>query len=222
MGIFNSIFDFVKIRFYGKLSQDDIYEGFSHSIVASALQYRENFDEPNNQYSADAGAEIVYFLLHQLDYFLFKEFGPEVRDKVIDKVSINTIDLYQKYVLKPDTPESILQAVYALMLITLDSRQENYSKCPKLCSKGICLSSKGTMLFALNFYIHKALRRTNRNDLDENLLSGKRNIDISEMSDFPEMQYWVKWDVCTMAILIEIKKLWNSFFKDMKSKSFKI
>jgi len=203
-------------KLYGEPSQGDIYEGFAHSIVASALQYRENFDESNNQDSADAGAEIVYFLLHQLNYYLFKEFGPEVRDKVFDKVAINTLHLYLRYVLKPNTPSGISQDIYIMMLNTLNNRQDSYSKCPTLCSKGICLSSKGTTLFALNFYIHKALRRTNREDLDEDLLRGKRDIDISEMSDFPELQNYMKWDVCTMATMIETKKLWNDFFERMK------
>ena len=216
MSIFNSIFDFIHLKLYGKPSRDDIYEGFAQSIVVSSLKYRENIEELNNQYSADAGAEIVYFLLHMFDRFLFEEFGPEVRGEIFDKVSIRTIAQYGKGVLKPDTPSNIVKAFCISMMNTLNDRQKSYSKCSTLCSKGDCLSAKGTTLFALNFYIHKALRKTNRKDLDENLLSGKRDIDISEMSDFPELQNLIKWDISSMATLIEIKKLWNSFFKMMK------
>jgi len=170
---------------FRKEDPEKVYEQIGHGIVMSSLQYRQEIETSNERYSADAGAEIAYFLLHMFDKQLFEQVGPKARDKIFDKVAIKVLGDYARAVLKPETPIEIVLQLGKSMLDTLNERQRIYSKCQCLVRKDFPFPSRGTTVFALSFYIHKALRKTSRDDVDE-ILCGKRDIDNSELEHFPD------------------------------------
>jgi hypothetical protein len=225
MSIFNFIRSFVLNLYKPRsnnahevslLKSEELYEGLAQSIIVCAMKYREKLEEPNNQYSADAGAEIMYFLLNVFDRYLFKKFSPQGRDEIFDNVSMRAIAHYGKAVLKSDSLPNIIESVCVSMMNALSERQESYSKCATYFSDGICLSGQGSMLFALKFYIHRALRKTERKDLDEDLLCGKRAYDISDNRDFPKPQDAGKLEIFAMCTMTNITECWNSLLKYWK------
>ncbi len=201
-------------KLFRKEDTENVYEQIAQGIVLSSLLYRSEVEATNNQYSADAGAEIAYFLLHMLDEQLFKEIGPEARDKVFDKVAIKVLSDYVGATLKPETPIEIVLELGRSMLDTLNKRQTIYSRCQALLNKGDVVPPRGTILFALSFYIHRALRKTNRNDVGE-ILCGKRDIDISDLKDFPSSGDVLKVTVSAMNMLIESVKIWKRLIKSI-------
>ena len=96
------------------------------------------------------------------------------------------------------------------MLDTLNERQRIYSNC-KCLFKGLGVA-KGSIVFALSFYTHKALRKTDRNDVDD-ILCGERDINISELNDFPDVADTTKINIYAMNTLIESVKMWKKFIK---------
>lgn len=167
---------------FHKRSPDDIYDELAHKIVLSSLKYRTTLGAANDLLSANAGAEIAYLLLHILDRQAYQVLGPTGRDKIIDAVSVRVISGYCKVVLRKDAPQDVVQNLGQQMMNTLNERQHIYSKCSSVA--GDQFPGKGTMIFALSFYIHKALGLTKRDDVDD-ILCGNRNIKNSEMHDFP-------------------------------------
>jgi hypothetical protein len=200
---------------FRKQNPEDIYELFTKDIVTSSLLYRKEIETTNNQYSVDAGAEIAYFLLHMFDKQLFKDVGPEARDKIFDKVAIKVLGDYVIAVLKPETPIEILHRLGKSMFDTLNERQRIYSNCRCLMVKGNPGAAQGSIMFALSFYIHKALRKTNRDNVDE-IICGKRDIVISELNDFPSCINTAKVCIYAMNTLIESVKMWKEFNKSFR------
>lgn len=195
-----------------KQNPEDLYELITKDIVLSSLRYREHIETTNNQYSADAGAEIAYFLLHMLDRQLLKDVGAETRDKIFDKIAIKVLADYIGAALKPETPTDLILQLGTIMLDTLNERQRIYSNCKCLMVKGILGAAKGSIVFALSFYIHRALRKTDRNNVDRILL-GQKNIDISELDDFPDFEDTTKVVIYAMNTLNENTKMWKKFIK---------
>ena len=68
---------------------------------------------------------------------------------------------------------------------TYNERSRIYGQCPELVGNG--WPSRGTMLFALNFYLHQAQGRTDRNDLDD-LLTGKRDVSAADIPDLQGLE----------------------------------
>ena len=177
-------------------------------MVGNSLLYRAQIEAASNQYSADADAEIVYFLLHMFDRELLNTAGPEARDKIFDRLVNNTLADYVHAVLKPDTPLDVILHLGGSMLDALNERQRVYSQCSCLMSKGPLGLARGSIIFALAFYIHKALRRTQANDV-EDVLSGKRDITIEEHDQFPKWVDIMTVKIWAMNILIESTKIWR-------------
>ena len=104
MGVFN--------LFRKQVPEEEVYEAIVQGIVWDSLQYRKyiekNIEVTSDQYSADTGAEIAYFLLHMLDRQLLKEAGAEARDKIFDKIAIKVLGDYIRAALKPETPINLV------------------------------------------------------------------------------------------------------------------
>jgi hypothetical protein len=201
-------------NFFHKLNSEDVCDLFTKDIVISALRYGNAIETANNQYSVDVGAEIVYFLLHMFDRQLFKEVGPEARKKILDKIAIKVLGDYIIAVLKPETPIEIAEKLGESMLDTFNERQRIYSNCKCLMVKGNPWA-KGSTIFALSFFIHKALRKTNRDNVDE-ILWGERDIVISELDDFPDCRDTTLVCIYASNILIESAKMWKKYIKTIR------
>lgn len=224
MSIFNSILSFVLNLYKPRssntnevppLKSEELYEGLAQSIVQSSLSVGDILEGHNIQYLGVAGAEVMYFLFHIFDMYLFEKFGPQVRDEIFDNVSMRAIASYGKALLnlKADIPPNIVESVCVSMMNKLNDRQESYSKCKRTCYSDGWPSRQGSALFALNFYIHKSMERTDRKDLDENFLSGKRAYNISDNKDFPDPGDASKIDIFALCIMKNIVKCWNSLFQ---------
>ncbi len=198
---------------FHKKEPEDIYVQITQEIVIKSLLFRAEVDTQNNQYSADAGAEILYFLLHQFDRQLFRDVGPEFRERIFDTIAIKVLGDYIQGTLKPETPTEIIHNLCKSMLDTLNERQRIYSKCKCLMVKGIG-AAKGSVVFALSFYIHKALRKTKRNNVDE-ILCGEKDIVMSELDDFPDFEETSKTCIYAMNALIESVKIWKKLIKSI-------
>jgi len=127
---------------------------------------------------------MTYLLLHIVDREAFRLLGASLRDLVFDAISKIVIADYSKAVLNPNTPQDELFYVAEQMLIALNSRQLIYSQCTSLF--GESFPSKGTMVFAFCFYVHRALGNTDRTDIDD-VLIGKRDINDSNINDLPDL-----------------------------------
>ena len=192
----------------------DVYEQIAQGIIMTSLLFCKELDTQDNQYSADAGAEILYFLLHELDRQLLQDVGPEARDIIFDKIAFKIIGDYINVTLKPETPIDIILNLGELMLDNLNERQRIYSKCKCLMVKGNPGAAKGSIIFALSFYIHKALRKTDRNNVDE-ILWGEKDIVISDLDDFPDSIETMKIHIYAMNFLIENVKIWKKLIKSI-------
>ena len=100
------------------------------------------------------------------------------------------------------------------MLDNLNERQRIYSKCKCLMVKGNPGAAKGSIVFALSFYIHKALRKTDRNNVDE-ILWGERDIVMSDLDDLPDFIETTKTYIYAMNALIESVRIWKKLIKSI-------
>lgn len=174
--------------FFQKRTPEDIYDDLANKIILASLKFpvSVNFIQAINatdEQQANSGKEIIYLLLHILDRQAFQLLGQTGRDKVIDEVSKRVISRYCKAVLREDTPLNLMQDSACHMLSTFNERAILYHRCHSVYDKENPWG-KGTMVFALSFYIHKALGQTNRDDVDD-ILCGKKNLEESDMRDFP-------------------------------------
>lgn len=167
--------------FFGSKSPEEVYSSIAKSIVVSALLYSKELGAENNKHAADAGAEVVYFLLHILDRAAFATLGSEKRSTVFDEVSEIALDDYTKATLS-SAPIELQLKIKTHMLQTLDVRQNIYGQCESLAGK---LAERGTMVFAFSFYVHRAMELTQRNDVDE-ILVGNQDVTISDGDTFPD------------------------------------
>lgn len=136
-----------------------------------------------NKYSVDAGAEIVYMLLHLIDRQVFSKLGAPERAMVFDEFSEITITDYTLNAFHADASQNDLMDKAEQMMRTLKSRQSIYAQCKSLF--GESFPNNGTIIFALSFFVYRALGHTDRNDVDD-ILTGRRDICGSDKSDFPE------------------------------------
>ena len=138
---------------------------------------------PDNNSSTDAEAEIVYLLLHLVDRQVLSQLGVSRRDTVFDEVARITITTHTRAVLQADASQDDLMIKAEKMMSTLKSRQSIYFQCKSLF--GESSPNNGTIVFALSFFVYRALGHTDRNDADD-ILAGRRDISDSDMGDFPE------------------------------------
>ena len=117
-------------RFSKKKTSEEIYGEIADKIVLAALGYRtEITDNVSHKLSADAGAEIIYFLMNWIDKVAFQTFGATKRDEIYDAIYEKAISQYCKAILTPDVPQDLLENLAIQMLKTLNERQIIYSQC---------------------------------------------------------------------------------------------
>jgi hypothetical protein len=156
----------------------------------------------------------MFFYLHILDLYLLENFNDEVRNKLFQYVSVNTIlhRAKETYLKTGISAES--KGTFNVMLYnTLNIRRGIYLKCKELCV-GDVLSAHGSKLFILNLYIHEELmpETINRNNIDEDLLIGKRPLVSSDIKYSPKLR-----DAINIHAISNIKAMnekWNLLFKN--------
>jgi hypothetical protein len=167
---------------FSKRKPEEIYDSIAKKIVLTALRYRQEISASNNKLSVDAGAEMIYLLLHLVDREAFRLLGAARRDTIFDKVSQIAVVDYTGTVLNADAPHNVKIQIAEQMIGTLNSRQLIYSQCKSLY--GESFPCKGTVAFAFSFFVHRALGQTDRNDVND-VLTGKCDFGASDAKDFP-------------------------------------
>ena len=170
--------------------------------MLSSLQFRQGLDAPDNKHSADAGAELIYLLLNLLDQTAFGELGASGRDEVFDNVLLIVLDDYVSAIANTDMPHELQEVIKEEMIKEMNARQSIYSQCESF--SGDYFPSKGTMIFAFSFYVHKALGNTKRTDVDE-ILIGNQDIGDSDIEDFPELTDVLEKVLSVISILESLK-----------------
>lgn len=176
MGIFS---------FLQRPKSDEAARAIVRDFVLTSLLYRKEIDHGDDKQSADAGAEVAYLLLHLLDREIFSTFGASKRNQVFDRIAQAVIADYTKAVLRPETPPHMLFEVAKQMQDTLNARQQIYAKCRSLL--GDEFPGVGSMAYAFCFFVHRALGRTKRNDIND-ILVGEMKLSDSDLRDFPGVE----------------------------------
>lgn len=187
---------------FRKRSPEDVYQEIASKIVVSSLAYRTELDEANPQLTGDAGAEIAYLLLHLVDRTAFQVLGAARRDETFDAIAKIVIGDYSRALFRPTTPSDVVVSTGMKMLDDMNDRQSTYAACQSLT--GDPWPSRGTMVFACGYFIHKALGRTDRTDVD-GILSGGRDVTEAEMDAFPDMEQTLKLAIHIGAAAAELK-----------------
>jgi len=167
---------------FSRKQPDEVYQSIAKKIVLSSVQFRHKLDARDNKCSADAGAELIYLLLNLLDQTAFSELGASDRDEVFDNVFLIVLDDYVSAIVSLDTPTEFRDAIKEEMIKNMNARQSIYCQCDSF--SGSPLPSKGTVIFAFSFYLHKALGNTDITDVDD-ILIGNRDIGDSDFDAFP-------------------------------------
>jgi hypothetical protein len=187
---------------FGKRKPEEIYQSLAKKIVVSALRYRQEIEAPDNKRSADAGAELIYLLLHLVDRQAFGQLGATQRDTVFDEVSQIAVADYAGAIFNANTPKDVIINSAEQMMSTLNSRQSLYAQCESLT--GEMFPGKGTMIFAFSFFVHQALGNTDRTDV-ENILIGKDELSKSDLDDFPDIPEVMTTEVTVSSLLIALR-----------------
>ena len=175
---------------FRKYAPDDVLRTLRHRIVISALTYRKFLDEPNNEKSSNAGAELVFLLLHLVDVAMFGTLGQAKRDLYFDRLALEAIRDYSAATLRSETPEDLKVAAAHIHLRSLNSRQISYSRCKSVMGDGF--PGAGSMVFAFCFFVYRVLGRTERATFDE-ILAGSLPIQASDLRDFPDVEHILRW-----------------------------
>jgi len=184
-------------------SPEKIYKEIASKIVVASLAYRREIDESNPQLLAYAGAEIAYLLLHLVDRTAFQVLGQARRNDTFDAIAKIVIDDYARAILRPTTPTEKIISIGIRMLNDMNDRQSVYESCNLLIDKEF-VSCRGTMVFACGYFIHRALKRTSQTDVQD-ILSGRRNIEKSDLCDFPGMEDELKLAIHVVTYATELR-----------------
>lgn len=174
---------------FRKRSPQDIYQEIASKIVVSSLAYRTELDETNPQLTGNACAEIAYLLLHLVDRTAFQILDAPRRNETFDTISKIVIRDYARALFKSTTPSDVVVSVGVKMVADMNDRQSTYAVCQSLT--GDIWPSRGTMVFACGYFMHRALGRTDRTDVDE-ILRGHRDVTEAHMDAFPEYDQTIK------------------------------
>jgi hypothetical protein len=175
------------LSIFKKPAPEEIYEEIASRIILSSFQYRSDLCEDNNMLSTDAGAEFAYLLLHIVDRAAFELFGPKHPEEIFEEISKIVIADYCKSAFAPDTPKAIVSDMAVRMFNNLNKRQLIYSQCTSVIGKPPSFPAKGTMVFALGYFVNFALQRTSRTNVDE-ILCGHKDITKDDLKDFPSFE----------------------------------
>jgi hypothetical protein len=183
-------------------SPEDVYKEIASKIVVSALAYRTELDETNPQLTGNAGAEIAYLLLHLVDRTAFQILGAAGHDETFDAIAKIVISDYARALFRPTTPSDVVVATGMKMLDDMNDRQSTYAACQSLM--GDPWPSRGTMVFACGYFVHRALGRTDRTDVGS-ILRGDRDVAVADMDAFPDVEQTLKQAVYIGAFAAELK-----------------
>jgi len=173
-----------------------------HVAVLASLTFREHTNESNHELSANAGAELLYFLLHITDTFMHQHLTPVQRASYFDALTLDSISSYADAMLSEKTPRDLRASAKEMMLRRFNSRQRTYSRCKSFNGNGF--PSAGSKLFALAFLAHRALGRTERVQFDQ-VLAGNEPIGESELPDFPTVPDIVLWSAFATGSIEDMK-----------------
>lgn len=168
---------------FNRKKPEEVYQTLAKKIVVAALLYCKEIDAPDKKRSADAGAEMVYLLLHLLDRQIVGQLGLARRDRVFDEVVQIAIPDYAGAVLNANASHDVLTGIAEHMLETLNARQALYGECQSF--KGESFPGKGTVLFAFSVFVHRALGKTDRTDV-ERILTGEEELTDDDLDAFPD------------------------------------
>ena len=168
--------------FFKKTDPVDVLRGLRQSLVISALTYRTTLNEPNDQKSSNAAAELLFLLLHLADISMFTLLGPKKRDLYFDHLTLEAIRDYSAASLKQETPDDIKSGISDFLLQRFNSRQITYAKCKSMM--GDQFPGAGSTVFAFSFFVFRALDQTSREEFDE-ILAGNARLTESDQKDFP-------------------------------------
>lgn len=169
--------------FFGFGKKKDVKQEIASEIAVSALAYRFELGETNSRLCGHAAVEIVYLLLHLVDREAFKIFGPTRRNEVFDEISVTAIYDYASALFKPGTAANTVNSVSKQMYTDMNDRQSIYAACKSI--SGDVWPGRGTMVFACDYYIHRALERTDRTDVD-GVLRGEQDVTAANSDAFPD------------------------------------
>ena len=175
MGLFSS---------FKKQPPDEIYREIALKIVSASLLYRTTLKEKNPVLTASAGAELAYLLLHLIDRAAFRVLGAERRNAFFDSISAMVIGDYSKAVLNDTAPTQVIRDLALRMFEEMNSRQGIYGACASFT--GDPFPHSGTMVFALSYFIHSALEKTDRVDVAD-ILVGRKKLTPADLDAFPEV-----------------------------------
>lgn len=187
---------------FRKRSPKDVYKDIASTIVVSSLAYRTELDETNPKLTGDVGAEIAYLLLHLVDRQAFQVLGVVQREETFDAIAKIVIGDYSLALFCPTTPSDLVVLTEMKMLYDMSSRQSTYAACQSLT--GDSWPSRGTMIFACGYFIHKALGRTDRTDVDD-ILRGDRDVTEADTNVFPGIQDMMKLNIHILSYAAELK-----------------
>ena len=168
--------------FFRKTFPEDILRDLRRRLVISALTYRTTLNEPNDQKSSNAAAELLFRLLHLTDVSMFALLRPERRNLYFDRLALEAIRDYSAASLEQETPKNIKSTVADILLQRFNSRQITYAKCKSVM--GDEFPGVGSKVFAFSYFVFRALDRTSRVNVDD-ILAGNAQITESDLDDFP-------------------------------------
>ncbi|MCD4828974.1 MAG: hypothetical protein K8R90_06045 [Candidatus Cloacimonetes bacterium] len=177
---------------FRKRSSEDIYQEIASKIVVSSLSYRMQLDETDPQLTGNAAAEVAYLLLHLVDRAAFQVLGEAGRNVAFDRIAKIVISDYAHALFKLSTPPDVVADVGAKMLDDMNDRQLSYAACHTFTESP--WPSRGTMVFACGYFIHRALGRTNRTDVDA-ILRGEENVTEYNIDAFPDLEQTLKLSI---------------------------
>lgn len=164
---------------------EEVLRDIRHRVVTSALLFRTTLEEKSNERSMNAGAELLFLLLHLIDIAMFERLSAERRAIYFDTLALSAIHDYVIATMKQDTPELVRTKLSEILLARLNSRQTTYARCRSLI--GDDFPAAGSKLFAMSFFIFRALGKTDRTTADW-ILSGQASLAESDLKDFPSIE----------------------------------
>lgn len=176
---------------FRKRSPEEIRHEIAGAIVASSLLYRKQLEEPDPQRTWYAGAEVLYLLLHVVDKTSFRIFGGIAGQNAAEIFDIENVAQlhYAHALLGPTVADDAAISLAMKMADDMKDRQSTYDLCQSVT--GDPWPSRGTMVFACGYFIHRALGRTDRTDVDA-ILRGEQDVTDAERGAFPDMEQSLK------------------------------
>lgn len=195
-------------RIFQRRTSDEIIQELSAKIILCGLEYRATIQEYSDKISANVGAEIIYLLLHEIDRIAFDIFYavPKQHEKVMKLLTYKTITDYTRTVLKKGMSIAFTTNLGLSMIKDFNNRHiEIYSRCRTLVGeKRSPYPSTGTRIFALGYFIHRALGKTPEKNVDD-ILVGKQEITREDVTTFPDFTELIKLQVEIMSSLVTMK-----------------